>query len=664
MNSKFCLKFIGCVFAISGFTPLFSADRHSVHTGHVAPKSGNVGAAVQPSVSVPSGGNVSQVAPNPGFRSSLQPGLGASGGGPVTTPNFNPSPQANFGHRGGQVGSGIPSMGNGISNQGGNSIHFGGNTNFAPGAANGIQQPGSLPANGVQAIQPLGSVPTTTGNVHHHRIHPGTVSQNGVQPLNVAPGTGNGTQPGSISNLAAGTVSNQIPVQSIPVNNAGLTVGRTNYQLRNANLNQQSFSANPIQGRAGHTGNAGNALTQDNLIVYSGFGQGYFDRNFGVTPLYLGYGAGFGSMAFSSGYLGYNNPYAVNDQLANTGYNYSQPVVANPQVPVSAPAYQPPASVSLPLPPAEPAGSSGVPQTVEPRIVEQVRPSNVQSPTPSPSTSNQLQLLLDTSVRAFKQNHLDKALDVANKGIVQAPSDVVFHELRALILFAKGDYQQSAATMHSVLAAGPGWDWNTMIGLYSDASVYTGQLRALERSVKQNPSDGASRFLLAYHYLTAGRPENTEAAVRILKRVVTLVPNDQVAASLLQSLQQTKQPELAQPALPPPPSEPVESPKPIEPAKVIGDWNANRPDGSKFSLKLNADKSFVWSFEPNQKPPQTFDGTYSITDRTITLNRTGGGMLAAEIQPSDDSRFRFKLFGAPADDPGLDFTRAAQIVQN
>jgi hypothetical protein len=48
----------------------------------------------------------------------------------------------------------------------------------------------------------------------------------------------------------------------------------------------------------------------------------------------------------------------------------------------------------------------------------------------------------------------------------------------------------------------------------------------------------------------------------------------------------------------------------------------------------------------------------------ITLNRTGGGMLAAEIQPSDDSRFRFKLFGAPADDPGLDFTRSAQIVQN
>ena len=137
---------------------------------------------------------------------------------------------------------------------------------------------------------------------------------------------------------------------------------------------------------------------------------------------------------------------------------------------------------------------------------------------------------LNSAVAAFKQNDYDTALNITNNAINQHPDDAVLHEFRALVLFAKGDYQQAAATIHAVLAVGPGWDWTTMSSLYSDISVYTAQLRALEATVRQNQQDGSTRFLLAYHYLTGGYPD---AAARQLKQVVALVPGDQVAAAML-----------------------------------------------------------------------------------------------------------------------------------
>ena len=55
-----------------------------------------------------------------------------------------------------------------------------------------------------------------------------------------------------------------------------------------------------------------------------------------------------------------------------------------------------------------------------------------------------------------------------------------------------------------MLAVGPGWDWNTLIGLYPNVSVYTEQLRALESYCNLNPKSAPARFVLAYFYLTQG----------------------------------------------------------------------------------------------------------------------------------------------------------------
>ena len=101
------------------------------------------------------------------------------------------------------------------------------------------------------------------------------------------------------------------------------------------------------------------------------------------------------------------------------------------------------------------------------------------------------------------------------------------------MLFAKRDYLKAAATIHSVLAVGPGWNWATLIGLYDDVAIYTEQLRALETYRDQHPRDSAVRFLLAYHYLVDGF---RDAAATQLERVVKLEPGDTVAADLLRML--------------------------------------------------------------------------------------------------------------------------------
>ena len=368
-----------------------------------------------------------------------------------------------------------------------------------------------------------------------------------------------------------------------------------------------------------------------NVAQNPGYGGGNFaGGNYSVTPIYLGLGGGgLGPLAYGSGYFGYTNPYFNTTNWVGNGFNYQQPFLVNQPVAVS---YQPP---------------------VEPVSAAAIAPSTA----PVPSGTLPLQTVLNVSVAAFKQNQFDRALEEVNRGIEQHPGEAVLHEFRALILFAKGDYQQAAATLHAVLAVGPGWDWNTLISVYSSASVYSTQFRALEGFVKQKPDDGAARFLLAYHYLTGG---HRDAAARMLRRVVELVPNDRVAAELLKSLTSEKAelPQLA--ALPtpqPPPVEPTPAADAIDRSKVLGVWKASRSDGSTFTLKLAEDKSFQWSFTPHEQPTQSFEGSFTLAGNVVTLNRSGGGSLVAEIQIRDESHFRFKLVGAPADDSGLDFKR-------
>ncbi len=343
-----------------------------------------------------------------------------------------------------------------------------------------------------------------------------------------------------------------------------------------------------------------------------GFGRG-LGIGFGLSPLGWGNGGwGLGSLAYHSGYLGYSNPYYGNSV---GGYNYAQPIPVDYGV-------------------------------AQPAITAEGNPADT---------------LLESAVALFRQNDYEAALDVANRGIAQYATDSVLHEFRALVLFAKGDYQQAAGTIHSVLAIGPGWDWTTLASLYSDVAIYTAQLRALEAFTRGNPQDAGSRFLLGYHYMSTGY---AAAAAKQFQSVVTLLPTDRVAVDLLKMLPQT--PAATSVGTPPNPSPqpPVETASaatpeaaPIDPATLVGAWKAVRDDGSTFEMMLTPENTFRWKFTSKQQPVQEFTGTYTVEINVLALERTTGGSLIAEVRPKNADEFNFKLVGGPSDDQGLDFRR-------
>ncbi|WP_417390808.1 hypothetical protein [Gimesia sp.] len=331
---------------------------------------------------------------------------------------------------------------------------------------------------------------------------------------------------------------------------------------------------------------------------YYGYGSGYgYGNNYGYRPLGWGLGGwGLGSFLYSSGYLGYSNPYYVNS--GTTVYNYSQPILVSTE--------------------------------------------------PVDTDENPMDEVINNAVAAFQQEDYNAALDIINKGITQYPDDAVFHEFRALVLFARGDYQQAAATIHAVLAVGPGWDWTTLSSFYIYDDTYTGQLRALEAA----PQDAATRFLLAYHYLCCG---HDEAAADQLRIVVQLKPNDHVAIDMLKMLAPS-QPDPQRPTtLKPSPASPQASVKSIDPEMLVGTWQATRPDGAQFELTLAKPDKFIWSFTPPNQPAQKFDGNYTVEKNVLALEGEKVGSLIGEVTPGNGNTFNFKILGAPSDDPGLTF---------
>jgi len=184
---------------------------------------------------------------------------------------------------------------------------------------------------------------------------------------------------------------------------------------------------------------------------------------------------------------------------------------------------------------------------------QQVLDSGEALPTTEPPPPNnqdetvaQATKVFDAAREAFKASDAVWAQTLVETAIALLPSDGTLHEFRALTLFAQGRYQDAAATLYAVLAAGPGWDWKTMRGLYPDEDTYTRQLRALEEYVRKNPSSAEARFVLAYQYLVLGTKDE---AVKQLKEVVRLQPKDKLSTALVEALT-TAEPAAASPAKP------------------------------------------------------------------------------------------------------------------
>ncbi len=205
----------------------------------------------------------------------------------------------------------------------------------------------------------------------------------------------------------------------------------------------------------------------------------------------------------------FNNPFWVAPTYTVASFDYSQAI---PQ-----PVEEPPLGITT----FDAAASEGTTGTEE-----------------DPDTAQAI-AIFDTARDLFRRSDFQGALDQVDQAISLLPSDATLHEFRALCLFALQRYKEAAAVIYAVLSAGPGWNWDTMSALYADTEIYTAQLRALEAYKKANPNAPEASFLLAYHYLVLGFPDQS---ARELQQVVALQPNNQLAAAILDALQNRNQP--------------------------------------------------------------------------------------------------------------------------
>jgi tetratricopeptide (TPR) repeat protein len=255
--------------------------------------------------------------------------------------------------------------------------------------------------------------------------------------------------------------------------------------------------------------------------------------------------------------------------------------------------------------------------------------------------------------KAFRRGDYEDALALLD-GVVKAnSSDTAAHELRALTLFALRRYDESAATLNSLLAVAPGWSWETMSSLYGDVGAYTDQLRDLEATVKEEPDHAAARFVLGYHYLVAG---HQDAARRQFARVVDLQPKDRVAEQLLGGLQKADE---SQATREPPRPQEDERFRDGEETELVGFWTARRDKDMPFELKLEEDGDFTWVAGEGNEASQ-ISGKYEINGQTLVLDGGEKESLVGHLESEGKDRFHFKLLGSPADDPGLEFERAAK----
>ena len=351
-----------------------------------------------------------------------------------------------------------------------------------------------------------------------------------------------------------------------------------------------------------------------------------------ARPITWGLGAwALGSIMFNSGYAMFNNPYFVGGGEVPACYDYSQPITVINQ--------QPDATVTTA---AAATTEEAAAATSAPPLSPEVQEGRTR---------------MDLARDAFRQGNYAGASREIDLAIRVLPRDAVLHEFRALIFFATRDYKQAAGTLYAVLAAGPGWDWTTLSGMYASTDVYTEQLRALEGHVKANPSAADARFVLAYQYLTCG---HTEAARKQYEEVVKLQPGDELSAQLFKLVGGDPAQKAADHPTPEPPDDDSTAEEPVPPesidaARVVGKWTARRPNGPTFSLELANDSKFTWAHTYGGKTEE-FGGKYSVYGAILVLERSDGAQMPGLVTLSDNG-FNFKLYGAPPDDPGLDFSK-------
>lgn len=360
-------------------------------------------------------------------------------------------------------------------------------------------------------------------------------------------------------------------------------------------------------GYAGYSGPAGH-WSRNWGGWYNGYapawGYGRWNYLWDQYPVAMGFGAtmwGINAVNYAFGLGGYYNPYYTQPvYVGDTQITYNQPIVGDPSYDTQA---------------------------------AQLASVNTGADDTTAAKTDPVTEKFNAARSSFYQGDYQQALTLTNDALAAAPRDAAINEFRALCLFALGQYQDAAATIHAVLAAGPGWDWTTLISLYADSNAYTTQLRSLETYVQGHQQDAGPMFLLAYHYITGG---HTDDAVIVLEDVVKLQPKDQLSAQLVKMYAKPadaaelpasgKEPDFEKPAFP------------ME--KIYGDWTSKTADGD-FEMTLSDKDEFTWSFTRDGKP-QTVSGAYVVRGNNLVMQPDSGGTMLSTIALKNDKTLDFQ----------------------
>lgn len=318
-----------------------------------------------------------------------------------------------------------------------------------------------------------------------------------------------------------------------------------------------------------------------------------------------------GRLAYDTGYYSYSNPYAAPPVTTHTTLiQYSEPIAV--------------------------VASRDVPRDEE--LVK--------------TGAEKSAAAMERARNAFRTGDYVGASKAVDEAISHAPGDPVLHEFRALVLFALGRYNDAAGVLNSVLASGPGWNWETLIGFYGAAERYTGQLRKLEEYATAHPDSPEPHFLLGYHYLVGG---NLPEAHGMFSRVVELQPADTVASQLRGLLAESaadKAPDEG--AAPAEATTLVEADKePIRKEALVGIWKAASAEGKTVTLSMTAIGTFTWDYEG--AAGKVLAGDWSLDENGLLVLKDDEVQMVGDIALKPDGSLHFLLAGSPEGDPGLTF---------
>jgi tetratricopeptide (TPR) repeat protein len=321
-----------------------------------------------------------------------------------------------------------------------------------------------------------------------------------------------------------------------PVNNGNINTGNINSGNLSNVGNTRNFSntTNNVYASQQNLVNTGSSFGGGN--VWGGYrdAPGYYPNAYGGWysgswnnwPSYPAAWAGaaaVGALGYAAAdNFSYSNPYATT--LTDSGYNYSQPIPVYVQTQ--------PADTTVVVNTSSDSPPDSVPAT--PGVID----PNAAAPAAEPPADEDPKVkraveLFDQAREYFKQGAYVEAQIKVDMAIALLPQDRVLHEFRALVEFARRKYVEAAATLYAVLAAGPGWNWDSLKSFYPDVDTYTRQLRALEAHAGDNPKSAEDRLVLAYHYLALGQ---NDAAAKELEKVTELQPGDKLSGQILAAL--------------------------------------------------------------------------------------------------------------------------------